>query len=92
MPDMSMAIGGFGVALLLIAFVLNVIGRLTTSWAYIWMNFVGSGLAATASFMIDFLPFLILEGVWFGAAGIRLIQLAINRADSEPGATNTSSE
>jgi energy-converting hydrogenase Eha subunit G len=60
------AIGSVGVALLLLAFVLNlrsVVGR--QSRLYQGMNAIGAGLAAYA---IGFVPFVVLETVWCLAA------------------------
>ena len=58
-------IGSIGVTLLLGAFSLNLAGRLSRSTSlYAAMNTVGAGLAASASWIIGYLPFVILEGVW----------------------------
>jgi hypothetical protein len=58
-------IGSVGVAILLLAFLLNLLNKISKDGlAYIYMNIVGSGLACTASWMIHYLPFVVLEGVW----------------------------
>ena len=58
-------VGASGVSLLLIAFALNVYGILDRrSFIYSAMNALGAGLAAYASWLISYLPFLILEGTW----------------------------
>ena len=58
-------IGSIGVALLLIAFFMNLFGMLTTeSRAYQAMNVVGAGISCYASYLIGFIPFVVLEGVW----------------------------
>lgn len=58
-------IGSAGVALLLLAFALNLSGYLRRDGAiYAAMNVVGAGLAAAASVMINYIPFVILESVW----------------------------
>ena len=58
-----------GVSILLVAFVMNLRGWLAPSDAlYQAMNAVGSGLACVASIMIGFLPFVVLEAVWFVVA------------------------
>ena len=58
-------IGSLGVALLLLAFALNLAGRLDRrSRLYQALNGVGAGLACYASWLIGFFPFVILEGVW----------------------------
>ena len=59
------AIGALGVFLLLVAFVLNAAGRLPhASRSYQGLNVLGAGLACYASMLIDFLPFIVLEGTW----------------------------
>lgn len=58
-------IGFIGVAMLLIAFLLNLSGKLDrSSIGYILLNLIGAGLACLASWMINYLPFVILEGTW----------------------------
>lgn len=67
MPDLASAdwIGSTGVALLLLAFALNLTGHLRhESLTYPAMNLVGAGLAAYASWLIDYMPFVVLEGTW----------------------------
>jgi len=50
---------------LLLAFLLNLVKKISSnSLPYIIMNIVGAGLACLASWMIDYLPFVILEGTW----------------------------
>ncbi|HLP20788.1 MAG TPA: hypothetical protein VK174_10825 [Chitinophagales bacterium] len=59
-------ITGFsGVAILLLAYLLNLIKiNDYKKRIYLTMNFVGAGLACLASVMIDYKPFIILEGTW----------------------------
>jgi hypothetical protein len=67
------AIGFVGVTLLLIAFFLNLFRLLTAkSSAYLTLNLVGAGLACASSYLIDFLPFVLLEGTWAIVAGVAL--------------------
>lgn len=67
-------VGASGVSLLLIAFALNVYGILDRrSFIYSAMNALGAGLAAYASWLISYLPFLILEGTWCLVSVIALI-------------------
>lgn len=50
---------------MLIAFLLNLAGKLQKDGlAYILMNIVGAGLACLASYLIHYIPFVILEGTW----------------------------
>jgi len=58
-------IGFTGVAILLLAFLLNLLKKISSgSLAYIFMNIIGAGLAGLASWLIHYIPFVILEGVW----------------------------
>jgi hypothetical protein len=58
-------VGSTGVAILLVAFFLNLFGKLSrSSRAYAAMNALGAGLACWASWLIGFLPFVLLEGTW----------------------------
>lgn len=71
-------IGSTGVALLLIAFLLNIAKLLTAEGLpYLTLNFVGGALALTSSWLIDFIPFVILELVWTSAALVALIRVLI---------------
>ena len=57
--------GAIGVTLLLVAFFLNLTGRMPKEGvAYLVFNLVGAGLACTASVLLRYLPFIILEGCW----------------------------
>ena len=58
-------IGFVGVALLLLAFVLNLLKLLRPNgFCYMGLNFVGAALACYSSYIIMFMPFVLLEGVW----------------------------
>ena len=58
-------IGAVGVGLLLGAFFLNLFGWMKTdSRVYQALNAIGAGIACYASYLIDFLPFVVLEGTW----------------------------
>lgn len=70
-------IGSIGVALLLLAFVLNLLQLLPAErWTYLILNLAGAGLACYSSYRIQFLPFVILEGVWTLAAAAGLVRKA----------------
>ena len=63
--DIATLIGSVGVALLLLAFLLNLVRRLPAeSWLYLGLNAVGAALACYASYLIQFMPFVVLEGTW----------------------------
>ena len=58
-------IGSLGVTLLLIAFLLNLRGYFAKDGLpYILLNIVGAGLATLASWLINYIPFVVLEGTW----------------------------
>ena len=66
-------IGSLGVALLLLAFLLNLVRLLSTeSYSYTALNFAGAALAGYASYLIGFVPFVILEGTWAVVAAVAL--------------------
>ncbi|HJR23599.1 MAG TPA: hypothetical protein VJ822_18335 [Dongiaceae bacterium] len=69
------AIGFVGVTLLLVAFFLNLFRLLKAdSTAYLALNLIGAGLACASSYLIDFLPFVLLEGTWAIVAGVALVR------------------
>lgn len=69
------AIGSAGVALLLLAFVLNLSKRLrATEPIYLGLNLAGAGLACYASYLLMFMPFVILEGVWALVALVGIVR------------------
>jgi hypothetical protein len=77
-------LGFFGVALLLGAFFLNLFGLARADrHPYLFLNFAGAGLACYSSYLIGFMPFVLLEGLWaaVAAAGMarRLIEAASAR-------------
>jgi len=58
-------IGFTGVAILLVAYLLNLLGKLSKDgWLYIVLNIVGAGLSCLASVLIHYMPFVLLEAVW----------------------------
>ena len=63
--DAATVIGSVGVALLLAAFLLNVTRAMSAAgYPYAVLNFVGAALACYSSWLISFMPFVVLEGVW----------------------------
>ena len=85
--DAGTAVGALGTGVLLLAFVLNVTGRLRVGRLYLGMNALGGAIAAYASYLIGFAPFVVLESVWCLAAVVRLVSLLSAERDnqSEPG-------
>ena len=58
-------IGLTGVTILLLAFLLNLLKKISSnSLSYIVMNIIGAGLACLASWLIHYIPFVILEATW----------------------------
>lgn len=75
MNPLSDAVGTLGVTLLLAAFFANSRGLLKTDGAvYQSLNFFGAGLACYAAYLIGFVPFVVLEGVWCAVAGYALVR------------------
>ena len=74
-------IGFAGVALLLLAFLLNLVKQMRSDgYPYAALNFVGAALACYSSYLISFMPFVVLEGVWALVAAGAITQKAIARA------------
>ncbi len=70
-PEM---VGSIGVFVLLVAFFLNLFGRLRpTAAIYQVMNVLGAGLSCYASYLIGFYPFVVLEGTWSLVALVALV-------------------
>lgn len=69
-------IGFTGVAILLLAFLLNLLKKISSnSLPYIIMNIIGAGLACAASWLINYIPFVVLEATWMLVSVIALINL-----------------
>ena len=82
-PEM---VGSVGVFLLLVAFFLNLFGRLRhTSASYQSMNVIGAGLSCYASYLIGFFPFVILEGTWSMVAFVALVHHSRQRSERTMG-------
>lgn len=58
-------IGFVGVFQILLAYVLNIFGKLEKKdLTFILLNLIGASLACLASVLMKYLPFIILEGIW----------------------------
>lgn len=58
-------LGFIGVALILLAYILNVRNKVrNNSYTFILLNLIGASLACAASILLEYIPFIILEGVW----------------------------
>jgi hypothetical protein len=68
-------VSGIGVFLILLAFFLQTFHWLQAgSRLYLWLNVVGSALAGYGSYLIDSVPFMILEGTWCVVSVVGLLQ------------------
>lgn len=68
-------LGFIGVFLLLLAYLLQVVGKLKSkSLAFILLNLIGALLACFASILMEYLPFVILEGAWSLVSFISLLK------------------
>ena len=57
--------------MLLVAFFLNLMKALRADgWLYLLMNLVGATLSCYSSYLIRFMPFVVLEGTWAAVAAI----------------------
>jgi hypothetical protein len=67
-------IGFIGVFQILLAYILNVTGKLEKKdLIFILLNLVGATMACLASILMEYLPFIILEGVWAFVSLISLV-------------------
>jgi hypothetical protein len=75
-------IGFAGVTLLLVAFLLNLVKRMRADgYPYASLNFAGAALACYSSYLISFMPFVLLEGVWTLAAAAAIIRKTFGRSE-----------
>jgi hypothetical protein len=69
-------LGFTGVAILLAAYLLHQVNMLSKDGvAYILMNVVGAGLACFASYLINYVPFILLEATWMVVSIASLVRL-----------------
>jgi CHASE2 domain-containing sensor protein len=58
-------VGSIGVAIILMAYFLNTEKLIKNNGKlYYVLNIIGAGLACYASFLLNYWPFVILEGAW----------------------------
>ena len=73
--NFSEIMGSLGVAILLLAFLLNMLKIIKTeSLSYLLLNFIGAAIACFASWLIPYFPFVILEGVWAVVSLVSLVR------------------
>jgi hypothetical protein len=67
--------GAVGVGLILMAYFCNTFGWINgRGKLFFLLNIVGAGLACYASLLINYWPFVVLEGIWFLVSVIGLIK------------------
>jgi hypothetical protein len=77
-------IASVGVIILLIGFLLNLYKKINPdSKTYSLLNFVGAGLCGYSSYLIDFYPFVVLEGIWAFVALISLFRVPRGTSGNE---------
>jgi len=58
-------LGFIGVFQILLAYFLNVIGKISKlDLSFILLNLIGATMACLASILLNYLPFIILEAIW----------------------------
>lgn len=68
-------VGTAGVGLILLAYFCSIFGWINGKGRlFFLLNIVGAGLACYASWLIDYWPFVILEGTWLLVSVIGLIK------------------
>lgn len=74
-------IGLIGVSLLLIAFFSNLFKFLRSErYLYMVLNLIGGVLACYSSYLINFMPFVLLEGTWAAVAAVGIVRKALGRS------------
>lgn len=69
-------IGTIGVGLILLAYFFNTFSLMPKDGKlFFCMNIMGAGLACYASLLINYVPFIILEGVWCVVSVAALVKL-----------------
>ena len=68
-------LGFIGVFQILLAYILNINGKIkSTDLTFILLNLIGASLACLASIFMEYIPFIILEGVWAFVSLISLLK------------------
>ena len=88
MAEHATILGFVGVGLLLVAFFLNLFRYLRPDgFPYLGLNLVGATLACWSSWLIDFMPFVLLEGTWAIVAAVALGRRLLGSGNAVRGAT-----
>lgn len=79
-------IGSIGVTMMLVAFLLNIVDKLDNDhFFYIVLNFIGGFMACIASCLIEYTPFIILEGTWTIISGWGIYDWFVRRKKRKDG-------
>ena len=74
-------LGALGVFQILLAYLLNLSQKVKTSdWSFILLNTIGAVMACLASVLLEYWPFIILEGVWMLVSIISFFKKLIQKA------------
>jgi hypothetical protein len=67
-------LGSAGVLLLLVAFMMNLLKKWKQDgFAYTFLNTIGAAMTCASSWMINFIPFVVLEATWTIVSLVALI-------------------
>jgi len=67
-------IGTIGVGIILIAYVFNNFSVIKKNGnLYFMLNIIGASIACYASYLIGYIPFVVLEGIWALISGFALL-------------------
>jgi hypothetical protein len=68
-------VGAIGVGIILLAYFLNNFSLIKRNGnLYFILNIIGASIACYTSYLINYLPFVVLEGVWAMISVVGLIQ------------------
>lgn len=68
-------IGAIGVGIILLAYFLNIFSLIKKEGVLFYlMNIIGASIACFTSYVIDYIPFVILEGTWAIVSVIGLVK------------------
>tara|TARA_R110002050_G_scaffold204327_1_gene339521 strand:- start:7100 stop:7354 length:255 start_codon:yes stop_codon:yes gene_type:complete len=81
--DITDWIGFIGVLQILLAYILNVLGKIDSNdLIFIWLNLLGAAMACLASILMAYIPFILLEAVWTLVSLISLMKYKRHRNNS----------
>lgn len=76
-------LGFVGVSMILIAYFLNLNGKIQSSdIRYILLNLFGATLACMASLLMEYYPFVLLEGTWTLVSIVALVKYLNHKKDN----------